>query len=44
MITFKEDKTNEMFKFRAEIETIDNKKVHLVLPQVDNFIYRLDLA
>lgn len=32
MITITEDKTNDMFKYRAEIELIDNNKVHLVLP------------
>lgn len=32
MITITEDKTSDMFKYRAEIETVDQKKVHLVLP------------
>lgn len=32
MITITEDKTSDMFKYRAEIELIDNNKVHLVLP------------
>jgi hypothetical protein len=32
MITIKEDKTSDMFKYRAEVETPDSKKVHLVLP------------
>ena len=44
MITISEDKTSDMFKFRAQIDTIDGKKVHLVLPQVENFLYKLDLA
>lgn len=44
MITISEDKTSDMFKYRAEIETLDEKKVHLVLPQVENFLYKLDLA
>ncbi len=32
MITITEDKTSDMFKYRAIIETHDGKKVHLVLP------------
>lgn len=32
MITITEDKTSDMFKYRAEIETPDGTKVHLVLP------------
>jgi len=32
MITIAEDKSNDMFKYRAEIETLEGKKVHLVLP------------
>ena len=44
MITISEDKSSDMFKFRAQIDTIDGKKVHLVLPQVENFLYKLDLA
>jgi hypothetical protein len=44
MITISEDKTSDMFKFKAQIDTIDGKKVHLVLPQVENFLYKLDTA
>lgn len=44
MITISEDKASDMFKFRAEVETQDGSKVHLVLPQVENFLYKLDLA
>ena len=44
MITISEDKTSDMFKYKAEIETHEGKKVHLVLPQVENFLYKLDLA
>lgn len=44
MITIMEDKSNDSFKYRAEIETLDGKKVHLILPQVENFLYKLDLA
>lgn len=32
MITITEDKTSDTFKYRAEIETLDGNKVHLVLP------------
>jgi ATP-dependent Zn protease len=44
MITITEDKSSDMFKYRAEVETLEGKKVHLVLPQVENFLYKLDLA
>ena len=33
-----------MFKFRAIIDTYEGKKVHLVFPQIENFLYKLDLA
>ena len=32
MITISEDKTSDNFKYKAEIETLEGKKVHLVLP------------
>lgn len=44
MITIAEDKSSEMFKYKAIIETLDGNKAHLVLPQVENFLYKLDLA
>ena len=44
MITISEDKSSDMFKYRAQIETIDDKQMHVVLPQVENFLYKLDLA
>ena len=44
MITISEDKGSDMFKYRAQIDTVDGKKIHLVLPQVENFLYKLDLA
>ena len=44
LITIAEDKTNDAFKYRAIIELIDDKKVHLVLPNVENFLAKLDLA
>lgn len=44
MITITEDKSSDMFKYKALIETLDGKSVHLVLPQVENFLYKLDLA
>ena len=44
MITISEDKSSDTFKFRAVIDTTSGKKVHMVLPQVENFLYKLDLA
>jgi len=44
MITLCEDKGNSNFKYRANIDTLEGKTVHLVLPQVENFLYKLDLA
>lgn len=44
MITITEDKSSDMFKYKAIIETLDGKQVHLILPQVENFLYKLDLA
>ena len=38
MITITEDKQSENFKYRALIETLEGKRVHLVLPQVENFL------
>ena len=32
MITISEDRTSEMFKYRADVETHEGKRVHLVLP------------
>lgn len=32
MVTIMEDKTSDMFKYRAQIDTLDNKKVHMILP------------
>ena len=44
MITISEDKSSDMFKYRAQIDTLDGARVHLVLPQVENFLYKLDQA
>lgn len=44
MITITEDKSSDMFKYKAEVELLEGQKVHLVLPQVENFLYKLDLA
>ena len=45
MITLCEDKSNASYKYRAIIETNDGSpKVHLVLPQVENFLMKLDMA
>ena len=42
MITISEDKGNDTFKYRATAETTTGKKVYLVLPQVENFLLKLD--
>jgi hypothetical protein len=44
MITITEDKSADMFKYKAIVETHDGKKVHLVMPNVENFLYKLDHA
>ena len=45
MITLCEDKNNASYKYRAVIQTNDGSpKVHLVLPQVENFLMKLDMA
>jgi hypothetical protein len=44
MLTVVQDKTNEMFQYRVEIECHDGQKLYLVLPQIDNFLYKLDLV
>lgn len=44
MITLCEDKNNASYKYRAVVETTEGDKVHLVLPQVENFLMKLDMA
>lgn len=44
MITLCEDKTGGTFKYRASIEIVSGEHVHMVLPQVENFLYKLDQA
>ncbi len=44
MITLCEDKSNSSYKYRAIVETKEGEKVHLVLPQVENFLMKLDMA
>jgi hypothetical protein len=44
MITISEDQGTDSFKYRASIETTSGKKVYMVLPQVENFLLKLDLA
>ena len=44
MITLCEDKNNASYKYRAIVETTEGEKVHLVLPQVENFLMKLDMA
>jgi len=42
MITIAEDPQSDNFRFQAKIETRDGQRVHLVLPQIVNFLYKLD--
>jgi len=42
IITLSENKDNSAFKFKATITTNDGAKYHIVLPQVENFLFRLD--
>jgi hypothetical protein len=44
MITISEHDNSETFKFRAQIQTHDDVKAHLVLPQVEGFLMKLDQA
>lgn len=44
MITLCEEKNNASYKYRAVIDTFDGQRVHLVLPQVENFLMKLDMA
>lgn len=44
MITISEDQGSDTFKYRAAIDTVSGKKVYMVLPQVENFLLKLDLA
>ena len=42
MITLSENKDNSSFKFKATIQTNSGAKYHIVLPQVENFLFQLD--
>ena len=42
MIILAEEKDNASYKYRAIIETREGKRVHLVLPAVENFLMKLD--
>jgi hypothetical protein len=44
MITLCEDKSGSSFKYRANIQLLSGETCHLVLPQVENFLFKLDLA
>jgi len=44
LITISEEKTTDQFKYRATITALDDKKYHFILAQVENFLYKLDLA
>ena len=41
MITIAEDKAGEVFKYRAQMELNDGKKVHIILPNVQHFLNNL---
>jgi len=42
MITLSENIDNSAFKFKATITTNDGKNFHLVLPQIESFLFKLD--
>jgi AFG3 family protein len=44
IITLCEDKTGSTFKYRAVVELNNGERKHIVLPQVENFLYKLDQA
>jgi hypothetical protein len=44
MITLTEEKGNSNFKYRAVIDTVTGQKLHLTLPQVENFLHKIDLV
>lgn len=44
MITLCEDKTGSNFKYRANIDTVSGERLYMVLPQVENFLYKLDMV
>ena len=44
MITVSEDSTSETFKYKIQVECTDGQKVYLILPQIDNFLYKLDIV
>ena len=42
MITLSENHDNSAFKFKAKITTKDGKNYHMVLPQIESFLIKLD--
>jgi hypothetical protein len=42
MITLTENRDGSAFKYRASINMVDGKNYHIVLPQVESFLYKLD--
>ena len=44
MITITEERGSSNFKFRAVIELEDGNKKHVTLPQVENFLHKIDLV
>lgn len=41
LITISEDKGGEVFKYKAQIELIEGKRVHIILPNVQHFLNNL---
>lgn len=43
MITITEERGSTNYKFRAEFEMADGQKLYMTLPQVENFLHKIDL-
>lgn len=44
LITLTEERGNSNFKYRAVIDTVSGQKLHVTLPQVENFLHKIDLV
>ena len=44
MITITEERGSSNFKFRAVMDLQDGSKKHVTLPQVENFLHKIDLV
>jgi hypothetical protein len=42
LITLSENRDNSAFKYRATIKLTDGSTYHMVMPQIENFLYKLD--